>query len=196
MRTGFDFYRFVVKPFFDFAFALVFSILLAPLLLAISFLLLIHFNGSPLYVQQRVGLHEKVFYLYKFRSFKVEGDKSSVTWIGRALRSTSLDELPQIINIMRGEMSWVGPRPLLPEYLPYYSKEEQSRHQVKPGISGLSQVEIGNSSNWDDRLSKDSTYVASQSFLLDISFHHFYFHHLFLHTHIVESFAEFFMILS
>lgn len=151
----------------DFLMGFILLMVVSPFLLLIALVLIMTFHGNPLFIQERIGKNNQLFKVIKFRTFRNIGDANSIPLIGKILRVTSLDELPQLINIVRGEMSFIGPRPLLPEYLPFYTKEEVSRHRVKPGLSGLSQLEIGNSSEWDKRLDWDVQYVANQSLGLD-----------------------------
>ena len=134
--------------------------------------------GSPvLFTQQRPGKDEQIFKLYKFRTMTDEKDKDGellpddlrLTKFGRFLRSTSLDELPEVFNILKGEMSMVGPRPLLVEYLPYYTQEEHHRHNVRPGLTGLAQVHGRNAiGDWKDRFNYDLKYVNSITFKMDL----------------------------
>lgn len=133
--------------------------------------------GSPvLFKQQRPGLHGKPFYLYKFRTMTDERDEKGellpdhvrLTPFGQFLRKFSLDELPQLYNILKGDMSFVGPRPLLMKYLPYYTDREKKRHNVRPGITGLAQVSGRNNLGWDERLELDVKYVENYSFWLDL----------------------------
>ncbi|MFK4292484.1 sugar transferase EpsL [Bacillus sp. RC240] len=133
--------------------------------------------GSPiLFRQQRPGLHGKSFYLYKFRTMTNERDRNGellqdharLTKVGKFLRKYSLDELPQLINVLKGQLSLVGPRPLLIEYMPLYSKEQAKRHNVRPGITGWAQVNGRNSISWDEKFKLDVWYVENQSFLLDL----------------------------
>lgn len=134
--------------------------------------------GRPvLFHQKRVGLNEEIFYLYKFRSMRnvydLEGnllpDAERLTAFGRLLRASSLDELPELWNVVRGDMSLVGPRPLLPDYLPYYSQHQSRRHEVRPGLTGLAQIRGRNAATWDDRLNADVEYVDRLSFSVDLS---------------------------
>lgn len=151
----------------------VFAVFLIPFL-AIMIRLSFDFGKEIFFVQKRVGKNEKTFSLIKFRTMKgyfdgdIAKDDDRTTPFGEFLRKFSLDELPQIINIFKGEMSWVGPRPLLVEYLPHYSPEEKKRHLVKPGISGWAQVNGRNAINWDKRLALDVEYVKKQSFFFDL----------------------------
>jgi sugar transferase EpsL len=133
--------------------------------------------GYPvIFKQQRPGLHGKPFYLYKFRTMTDERDENGellpdhlrLTPFGQFLRKFSLDELPQLYNILKGDMSFVGPRPLLMKYLPYYTDREKKRHNVRPGITGLAQVSGRNNLDWDERLELDVKYVENYSFWLDL----------------------------
>ncbi|KZD27249.1 sugar transferase [Bacillus cereus] len=133
--------------------------------------------GSPiLFRQQRPGLHGKPFYLYKFRTMTNERDSNGellqdharLTKVGKFLRKYSLDELPQLINVLKGQLSLVGPRPLLIEYMPLYSKEQAKRHNVRPGITGWAQINGRNSISWDEKFKLDVWYVENQSFFLDL----------------------------
>ncbi|ASC04033.1 UDP-galactose phosphate transferase [Fusobacterium polymorphum] len=133
--------------------------------------------GSPvIFRQKRTGLNEKIFTMYKFRTMtdkKDENgnllpDKDRLTKFGKFLRSTSLDEIPELLNVLKGEMSLVGPRPLLVEYLSKYTKEEKRRHEVRPGITGFAQVNGRNNTTWEERFKNDIYYVENISFLLDI----------------------------
>ena len=133
-------------------------------------------GGNPFFTQERPGKHEKIFRLIKFRTMNNKKDKHGkllpddkrLTRYGKWLRSTSLDELPELFNILRGDMAIIGPRPLLVEYLPYYKKNERHRHDVRPGLTGWAQVHGRNFVNWDDRLSYDCYYVRHISFMLDV----------------------------
>ena len=133
--------------------------------------------GSPIiFKQKRPGLNEKIFTMYKFRTMtdkkdingNLLADKDRLTKFGKFLRSTSLDEIPELWNVLRGEMSLVGPRPLLVEYLKKYSKKEKRRHEVKPGVTGWAQVNGRNNTTWEDRFKNDIYYVENISFLLDM----------------------------
>lgn len=165
-----------IKPICDFTFALLLLWGLGPFFLG---LLLFHrlLNGPGVFfVQERIGYLEKPFWIYKLRTMRplMEGEIIGVnedarisTW-NRFLRRTGLDEFPQLINILKGEMSFVGPRPLLPEYLTKYSHEQRDRHLVHPGITGWAQVKGGNNLDWSTRLSLDVDYSKNVSFLLDV----------------------------
>ena len=153
----------------DILVALVLLILFSPILFCVS-LLTLAFNGRPiLFSQTRPGLHGKLFTLYKFRSMKTgEGlDGDRLTPFGKLLRKSSLDELPQLWNVLRGDMSLVGPRPLLEQYLSLYNARQARRHDVKPGVTGWSQVNGRNEPSWEERLERDVWYAEHQSFILD-----------------------------
>ena len=163
-----------VKRALDFSGAFLGLVLFSPLILLIS-LLVKSFLGSPvLFVQERPGLNEQIFKLYKFRSMKaidesknLISDADRLGTFGRALRSTSLDELPSLVNVLKGEMSFVGPRPLLVEYLAMYSNQERKRHLVRPGITGLAQVSGRNNLSWEERFDLDLEYLENLSLRLD-----------------------------
>lgn len=151
-------------------------IILSPIIL-ITFLLVYIKLGSPvLFKQERPGKNSKIFKLYKFRSMtdardedgKLLPDDIRLTKFGRLLRSTSLDELPELINILKGDMAIVGPRPLLVEYLPYYTKEERHRHDIRPGLTGLAQVNGRNTLTWEEKFAFDIEYVNSITFKKDV----------------------------
>ena len=134
-------------------------------------------KGNPFFTQERPGKNEKIFKLIKFRTMSNEKDKEGkllpdekrLTKYGKFLRSTSLDELPELINIIFGQLSFVGPRPLLVSYLPYYMENEHHRHDVTPGLTGLSQVSGRNYVTWEDKFAMDLEYVNNLSFILDLS---------------------------
>lgn len=170
-------YQNYIKRVLDFVFALLLLILLSPLLLVVTIWL--HFankGAGAFFTQERPGKDEKTFKLYKFKSMTderdVEGnllpDADRITRAGRFVRSTSIDELPQLWNVLKGDMSFIGPRPLLVRYLPYYTEREHRRHDVRPGITGLSQVSGRNKLKWDQRLEMDVRYVEEICFLLDL----------------------------
>ena len=151
-------------------------VILGPVLLVIALLVRVNLGKPILFTQKRPGKDEKVFKLYKFRTMTDKRDKDGnllpdgerLTHFGAMLRSTSLDELPELINIARGDMSIVGPRPLLVQYLPYYTETEKHRHDVRPGLTGLAQVSGRNYVKWDDRLAIDVKYVNKITFLGDL----------------------------
>ena len=159
----------------DLAGSLTLLAILWPLLVFIGMLALAVQGRPIMFVQVRPGLRGRSFQLLKFRTMaphvkepSVESPINTTTRFGRVLRTLSLDELPQLVNILRGDMSFVGPRPLLVEYLPLYSKRQERRHLVRPGLTGLAQVEGRNQISWERRLDLDVEYAAHQSFLLDL----------------------------
>lgn len=169
-------YRRFVKPGFDRIFSLIAMILLFPILLCLTIVLLKSNGGKPFFYQSRAGKDGKTFRLFKFRTMndKVnsEGimlpDNQRITRIGRIIRSYSIDELPQLLNILTGKMSFIGPRPLLKEYLPLYSIQQSRRHEVRPGLTGWAQVNGRNNISWNEKLMLDVWYVDNLTFILDI----------------------------
>jgi len=165
-----------IKHSLDRILAILFLIGTSPLLAIIAFLLWIQNNGSPFFSQTRPGKHGKLFTIYKLKTMRDTRDDSGdllpdnlrMTPLGKIIRKLSLDELPQLWNILKGDMSFVGPRPLLPEYLPLYSKEQEKRHEVKPGITGWAQVNGRNAISWKQKFEYDLRYIQHQSFILDI----------------------------
>jgi lipopolysaccharide/colanic/teichoic acid biosynthesis glycosyltransferase len=170
------FYRQVIKAPLDILVATVIVIVISPLLLLIALMLMIVQGGNPFFTQPRIGYRERIFHVIKFRTMnnkrgpdgQLLSDKERLTRVGTFVRKTSLDELPQLLNIVLGQMSFVGPRPLLLEYLPLYSAEQRRRHDVMPGISGWAQVNGRNSIAWKDKFAYDIWYVNHQSFWLDL----------------------------
>ena len=171
-------YRHFFKRFFDFWIALIGLIIISPILLIVTVWL--HFankGAGAFFFQERPGKDEKIFKVIKFKTMTDERDAAGkllpdaqrLTKVGRFVRSTSIDELPQLVNVLKGDMSLIGPRPLLPEYLPYYSEREQLRHTVRPGITGYAQVHGRNNCSWDAKLEYDAYYVENQTFMLDVS---------------------------
>ena len=165
-----------MKRLLDILLSLTILVVLSPLLL-VRCILVRSKLGSPIFFkQERPGLHEKIFTMYKFRTMTdkrdAEGnllpDKDRLTKFGKLLRATSLDELPEFFNILKGDMSFIGPRPLLVSYLPYYTETEALRHTVRPGLTGLAQVSGRNFLDWDRRLAKDVEYVKGLSFQMDL----------------------------
>ncbi|HFR3598858.1 TPA: sugar transferase [Streptococcus suis] len=164
------------KRLLDIILSLTAIILLFPIILIVTILVYFKLGSPVLFSQERPGKDEKIFRMYKFRTMTDERDEKGellpdsvrLTAFGKWLRSTSLDELPELFNILKGDMSIVGPRPLLVKYLPYYSKQEKVRHQVRPGLTGLAQISGRNNLNWDDRLRLDVVYVESVSLFFDI----------------------------
>jgi undecaprenyl phosphate N,N'-diacetylbacillosamine 1-phosphate transferase len=169
-------YRKLIKPLLDRVCAFIAIVLLSPVFLVLALLIRIKLGAPVIFSQKRPGLDEKTFKLFKFRSMTnkkdTEGellpDDERLTKFGRKLRMTSMDELPELWNILKGDMSLVGPRPLLLEYLPYYTEAERQRHTVKPGITGLAQVSGRNAVTWEEKFSFDINYIEQISFLLDL----------------------------
>ncbi len=145
-------------------------VLLSPLMLAAALAVWVTMGSPVLFRQQRPGLGGELFELTKFRTMRDGdgGDGDRLTSLGKLLRSTSVDELPELVNILRGEMSLVGPRPLLPEYLPLYSERQATRHDVRPGLTGLAQISGRNNTRWEERLELDAQYVETHSVLGDL----------------------------
>lgn len=168
-------YRKFIKRPMDIILSLISAIVLSPVLLVIAFLVRVKLGSPVLFKQKRPGLNEKVFTMYKFRTMTDERDGNGellpdsvrLTKFGRFLRSTSIDELPELFNILKGEMSIVGPRPLLVQYLPLYNVHQKRRHEVRPGLSGLAQVNGRNAISWDDKFNLDVNYIDSLSFIGD-----------------------------
>jgi lipopolysaccharide/colanic/teichoic acid biosynthesis glycosyltransferase len=169
-------YKKHVKLFFDTIIASLILLILVPILLTCSFLLLLANNGSPFFFQKRPGLKGIIFTIVKFKTMNDAKDESGellpdslrLTQVGRFIRKTSLDELPQLINVLKGDMSLVGPRPLLVEYLPLYNEHQKRRHEVKPGITGWAQVNGRNAISWQEKFDLDVWYVNHCSFSLDM----------------------------
>lgn len=166
-----------IKRILDFAAALMMLIVLSPLLLAAAAFIKFVDKEAVLFRQVRPGRHEKIFTIYKFKTMlqKTHGDDGHpltdmerMTKVGSFLRRTSIDELPQLVNILKGEMSFIGPRPLLVRYLEHYTTQQARRHEVLPGITGWAQVNGRNRTTWEDRLSMDVWYVDHLSFMLDV----------------------------
>lgn len=169
-------YRRFIKPTIDFIIALISVVLLSPVILLIIVLLSVANMGNPFFFQQRPGKNERIFRIIKFRTMSNKKDANGnllpdserLTTIGKIIRSSSLDEIPQLINVVKGDMSLIGPRPLLPEYLPLYSKEQRKRHLVRPGITGWAQVNGRNSLSWQKKFEMDVWYVKNLNFFLDL----------------------------
>jgi undecaprenyl phosphate N,N'-diacetylbacillosamine 1-phosphate transferase len=174
-RKGGIYRRYLKRP-MDFVLSLLAIIVLSPVILIIAVLVRIKLGSPVIFKQKRPGLNEKIFTLYKFRTMTDERDKNGellpdaarLTKFGRALRSTSLDELPELFNILKGDMSIVGPRPLLVEYLPLYNEHQKRRHCVRPGLSGLAQISGRNAITWEEKFDLDVEYVDNVSLLLDL----------------------------
>ena len=168
-------YQNMIKPFFDWLFALVGLVISLPITLIITVLLYVANDGKPFFFQLRPGKNERIFKLVKFKTMNdkqdIAGnllpDEQRLTSIGKFVRKTSLDELPQLINVLLGHMSLVGPRPLLVDYLPLYNAHQRHRHDVKPGITGWAQVNGRNAISWQQKFNFDVWYVQNQSFGLD-----------------------------
>ena len=164
------------KRVLDFLLSLMALIALSPVLLALIVLGAVKMKGNPFFTQMRPGKDEKIFKLIKFRTMTCEKDSEGkllpdekrLTKYGKFLRSTSLDELPELVNILKGDMSIVGPRPLLVEYLPRYNTQQKRRHEVRPGLTGLAQVNGRNAISWEEKFELDVTYADSVSFGKDV----------------------------
>jgi lipopolysaccharide/colanic/teichoic acid biosynthesis glycosyltransferase len=165
-----------LKRLFDVVLAFIGLIVLSPVLLIVSLLVRLKLGGPVFFTQTRPGLNGQPFKMIKFRTMKNGVDKNGnllpdterMTDFGQLLRSTSLDELPELWNVLKGDMSLVGPRPLLMQYLPLYSREQNRRHEVKPGVTGWAQVNGRNSLSWDDKFKLDTWYIDNRSLLLDV----------------------------
>ncbi|PPB67893.1 undecaprenyl phosphate N,N'-diacetylbacillosamine 1-phosphate transferase [Campylobacter hyointestinalis] len=169
-------YKLFFKRFFDFLGALVLIVLTSPVMI-IAFFAIKRRLGSPvIFTQSRPGLNEKIFKIYKFRTMsderdangKLLSDEIRLGEFGARLRSLSIDELPQLFNVLKGDMSFIGPRPLLVEYLPLYNDAQRLRHSVRPGITGLAQVNGRNAISWSKKFEYDSFYASNLSFMLDL----------------------------
>jgi undecaprenyl phosphate N,N'-diacetylbacillosamine 1-phosphate transferase len=169
-------YRTLIKPLLDKFTALLILLISSPVLLFVILLLAITNKGNVWFTQPRPGLHGKIFRVIKFKTMtderdaqgKLLPDEQRLKGVGKFVRSTSLDELPQLFNVLKGDMSIVGPRPLLVEYLPLYNEEQRKRHDVTPGITGWAQVNGRNAISWQQKFAYDVWYVNHQSFRLDI----------------------------
>ncbi|KGX89957.1 UDP-galactose phosphate transferase [Pontibacillus halophilus JSM 076056 = DSM 19796] len=168
-------YRKIVKRLLDLIVSGVSLVILSPLFVTIAVIIKYKIGSPVVFKQERPGLNEKVFTMYKFRTmtdkrgsdFELLPDSLRITRFGLFLRTTSLDELPGLINVLKGDMSMIGPRPLLVRYLPFYTETERARHKVRPGLSGLAQVSGRNNIEWEERLNLDVIYVNEMSFLTD-----------------------------
>lgn len=164
------------KRVLDFLLSLIAIIVLSPILLIVAILVRVKLGSPVIFKQKRPGKNEKIFTLYKFRTMTDEKDKEGnllpdserLTKFGKTLRSTSLDEILELFNILKGDMSIIGPRPLLVKYLPYYTEEERHRHDIRPGLTGLAQIHGRNATGWSERFKYDVDYVNNITFLGDI----------------------------
>ena len=169
-------YKSYIKPLIDFFVSFLIVIVAFPVLALVTLFLFFVNNGKPFFLQLRPGKNGKIFTIIKFKTMNdkkdEEGnlllDESRLTVLGKFVRTTSLDELPQLINVLKGDMSLIGPRPLLPEYLALYSENQKKRHNVKPGITGWGQVNGRNSISWSQKFEYDVWYVDHLNFLLDL----------------------------
>ena len=172
---SFMMYKRLLKPFLDFILALLGLLLLSPVFFMIMILLLVSNGGQPFFTQLRPGKNERIFRLIKFRTMNNKKDKEAkllpdaerLTNVGKFIRSTSLDEIPQLFNVIKGDMSLIGPRPLLVKYLDRYTKSQKRRHVIKPGITGWAQVNGRNALSWEEKFELDVFYVDNLSFRLD-----------------------------
>ncbi|MCV3395205.1 undecaprenyl phosphate N,N'-diacetylbacillosamine 1-phosphate transferase [Campylobacter lari] len=168
-------YKNHLKRVFDFFLALILLIIFLPFIVFVGIVLKI-VQGSVLFKQARPGLNEKIFYIYKFKTMSDEKDENGellpdelrLKPFGKLIRSLSLDELPQLFNVLKGDMSFIGPRPLLVEYLPLYNQEQKKRHEVRPGITGWAQINGRNAISWEQKFKYDVEYVQNCSFLFDL----------------------------
>jgi len=172
----FNFVCIMIKRTFDIFFSFILLLILSPLIIITYILVRVEMGSPVIFCQQRPGYKEKTFKLYKYRTMSDKRDEfgqqlpdaDRVTYLGKMLRKYSLDELPQLFNVLKGDLSIVGPRPLLVEYLPLYNKQQARRHNVKPGITGWAQVNGRNELSWEDNFKLDTWYVDNQSLILDI----------------------------
>lgn len=169
-------YRLFFKRFLDFTLSLIAIIILSPVFIIVAILVKIKLGSPVIFTQERPGKDEKIFKMYKFRSMTSERDKNGellpdevrLTSFSKKLRSTSLDELPELFNILKGDMSIVGPRPLLVQYLPLYNEFQKHRHDIRPGLTGYAQVNGRNALTWEQKFKLDIEYIKRYSFLFDI----------------------------
>lgn len=169
-------YKHFLKKLLDFFIAFTALLVLSPLLIPITVLLALANNGKPFFFQKRPGKNGRIFKIIKFKTMTDEKDENGdllpdekrLTAVGKFVRKTSIDEIPQLINVLKGNMSLIGPRPLLPQYLPLYSERQKKRHNVKPGITGWAQVNGRNAISWTKKFEYDVWYVENLSFGLDV----------------------------
>lgn len=168
-------YRYIIKPIFDFIIALIGLLILSPIFLVVMIILWIVNDGNPFFYQLRPGKGQRIFKIIKFKTMNDRCDASGhllpdaerLTKIGAFIRKTSLDEIPQLLNVLKGDMSIIGPRPLLSQYLPLYNETQKRRHEVKSGITGWAQVNGRNAISWEKKFELDVWYVDHLSFTLD-----------------------------
>ena len=169
-------YKSFFKPFIDFLAGFLGLLILSPIFLIVTLGLYLANNGKPFFFQKRPGKNARIFSIIKFKTMNDKKDKNGdflldaerLTIVGKFVRKTSLDEIPQLLNVLKGDMSLIGPRPLLPEYLPLYNESQRRRHEVKPGITGWAQVNGRNAISWEDKFNYDVWYVDNMSFWLDV----------------------------
>ncbi len=176
MKYKRSFYDKYIKRCIDLILSMIAIVLLSPVLIIVSILVAVKLGRPVIFKQKRPGLNEKIFTMYKFRSMTDERNEKGellpdfvrLTSFGKKLRATSLDELPELFNILKGDMAIVGPRPLLVEYLPLYNEKQRKRHLVRPGITGYAQVNGRNSISWEEKFNLDISYMQNESFFLDV----------------------------
>lgn len=169
-------YNFFLKAFLDYCFSILAVFLLSPIFIGIFLALLLNNDGKVFFLQKRPGKNEKIFKIIKFKTMNDKRDSNGnllpdnerLTTVGNVIRRTSLDEIPQLLNVLMGQMSIIGPRPLLPEYLPFYDERQRKRHTVKPGITGWAQINGRNAVEWKKKFEYDVWYVENMSLLLDM----------------------------
>lgn len=169
-------YCLFIKRILDLFFSFISVLVLSPILILVLIVILILDRNNPIFVQTRPGKNARLFKVYKFKTMNNKKDKNGnllpdaerLTPIGKIIRKTSIDEIPQLINVLKGDMSLIGPRPLLVDYLPLYSKEQARRHEVRPGITGWAQINGRNAISWENKFNYDVYYVDHCSFLLDL----------------------------
>lgn len=169
-------YKIFFKPVLDFVVSLILLVLFSPIIIMVGIVLTIVNKGKPFFVQSRPGLQGRIFHVIKFKTMtdkrdsrgELLSDADRLTSFGSFIRKTSIDEIPQLLNVIKGDMSLIGPRPLLPEYLPLYSKKQNRRHDVRPGITGWAQINGRNAIGWAKKFELDTWYVDNLGFWLDL----------------------------